>query len=135
MNEAITIIDPNAVVAPEAYSFSVDWIAFGVAAAAVVLTAVVAHRFLRRRLRASAVELASDALVRRLGLSRAARRGLRTLTLEADGSVVPAVLVLNQSMLVAAASKFRAGKPKKAQLSEVEELLKRLGVTPVRVSG
>ena len=58
MDEAITIFDPNAPV-PEAYAFAVDCIALGIAASVMLVTAVLLHRFLRSRLRTSAIEMAS----------------------------------------------------------------------------
>jgi len=135
MRNAITIIDPNAAPAPEAFSFAVDWVAFGAAGVVLLVTAVLVHRFLRRRLRASAVDLATDALVRRMKLGRKSRRGLAALARHAEGAVPAGVLLLNRTLLLGAAAKFRAGQPRKADVAAVEELLRRVGVAPVRVKG
>ncbi len=132
MNDAVTIFDPNAPVL-EAVGFEVNWMALGIAAAVLLLTALALHRFLRRRLRASAVDLASDALVRRLRLDRASRRGLQALMNHAETSVSAGVLILNRTMLVGAAAAFRASEPKASALADVQKLMDRLGVKPVRL--
>jgi len=132
MNEAVTIFDPNAPVL-EAVGFEVNWMAMGIAACVLLVTALVLHRFLRRRLRASAIDLASDALVRRLRLDRASRRGLRILMNHAEASVSAGVLILNRTMLVGAAAAFRASEPKASALADVQKLMDRLGVKPVRL--
>jgi hypothetical protein len=132
MGDAITIFDPNAPVL-EAVGFEVNWTAMGIAAVALLVTALVLHRFLRRRLRASAVDLASDAMVRRLRLDRGSRRGLQVLMSHVETPVCAGVLVLNRTMLVGAAAAFRAGKPKASTRADVQRLMDRLGVKPVRL--
>lgn len=125
MNEAITIIDPNAA-APEpvGYEFSVNWAAFGVASAAVLVTAVIVHRVLKRRLRASAVQIASDALVRRLRVGRSGLRVLRRLARYADEPI--GVALLNRSALAAVVAKHHAARPRASERAEVDRLVKRL---------
>jgi hypothetical protein len=132
MGDAITIFDPNAPVL-EAVGFEVNWTAMGIAAVALLVTALVLHRFLRRRLRASAVDLASDAMVRRLRLDRGSRRGLQALMRHAAEPVCAGVLILNRTMLVGAAAAFRASEPKASAVSDVQKLMDRLGVKPVRL--
>ncbi len=134
MNDAVTIFDPNAPVL-EAVGFEVNWTALGIAAVAMLVTAMVLHRFLRHRLRASAADLASETLVRKLRLDRSSRRGLRVLMGHVETPVSAGVLILNRTMLVGAAAAFRGGEPKASDLADVTKLMDRLGVKPVRLRG
>lgn len=133
MNEPITIFDPSAAPAAESLGFAVNWPGLAVAAGVLLFTAFLLHRFLRRRLRASALDLASEALVRRLGLGRGARRGLRTLARHADQPM--GVLLLNRGALAMTAARLVATGPKSGERAGVERLMKRLGGDEFRKTG
>lgn len=130
MPEAMTIFDPNAPI-PEAYVMQVAWLPLACAAAGLLLMAFVLHRYLRRRLRATAIELASRQLLRAIRLDRAGHRGLRVLA-RASGREVPVgVLLLNRSRLMAAAAAIRVKPARSRDQADVERLMSQLGLEPV----
>ncbi len=134
MPEPMTIYDPDAPAA-EAFVMQVDWVQYGLATVGVVLVAVLLHRFLRRRLRASATGLASAAFISAMRLDRASRRGLAVVSKHVDREMPLSSLLLNRSVLVAAAASLTKDNTKRTELADVNRLLDQLNAKPARLRG